>query len=884
MLFTPDSIVKARRALFVQMEAGTLTRERAFQQALELDPFDVVALIVLGQERYAAGDLAGAAEYSWRAASADPCRHEPWFKLCGCLPGESQEFRNGLMELGALKALRDPEGLEQFKETFKDKPMAAEFADGEEFLETTADVFHASRRDEPEDVSERLRPYRLIDDLLETAEDGLNGDLVDGILEDGARCGPLLIGVLRAMATGTLPVGHPAPIVCSLALLGEIGDPAVLPELIECYPVEEQVIQAAAHWALKRVASRRPGESFEAIRKLAPGADAEGRYDLALAVSFVPDQSGKRDFLLSLLDGLAGFPKSHRHELFMSVALALEYSEGAKGRELAWSLLSRHSAVLPKRTRAALRDAFKVHHEMDLAASDGKPPEATVYDLCGRAWDEDEEDEEDQDDDDNSFDDDEDADEEDDQDDDFIPEPMHRGVTLGRNDPCWCGSGKKYKKCHLESDEKSRPGPPSPDETPKEGAHLGSNAEESELRKRLIEFATSALRKRELEEALRTFVGSEPPAGADDETFSMETVDWLIHDCVPPRLEHPIIQEFLKRSPGGLTMRQRQTLEAWSRARYSIFEVQEVRQGSGVRLKDLLVGGELFVYDRNTAKRAALWDCYLARVEEFDNRHVFTAAVMTIPQPLVAPLKEWAIGAQQRSGLSWDDFLRANSHKMRQEASRLINRGADSTRVVSFEGDELVFSRARYAVQDEDAVRHALDQSKSFEPDEDRAGYGWLNETEDATGGRRAFGHVHIAGGELTLECSTRQRLERGKALLQFLAGDQLRHLDDDFTSWQSAMRDRTPSTDPPKGSRLPPEVERELVQKVLEEHYRKWPDTPLMALDGRTPREAMATPEGRAQVVDLLKSLQNGEEHKRGDGLAWYDVSKLKAALGIGS
>jgi preprotein translocase subunit SecA len=20
---------------------------------------------------------------------------------------------------------------------------------------------------------------------------------------------------------------------------------------------------------------------------------------------------------------------------------------------------------------------------------------------------------------------------------------------IGRNDPCWCGSGKKYKKCHL---------------------------------------------------------------------------------------------------------------------------------------------------------------------------------------------------------------------------------------------------------------------------------------------------------------------------------------------------------------------------------------------------------------------------------------------------
>jgi len=25
-------------------------------------------------------------------------------------------------------------------------------------------------------------------------------------------------------------------------------------------------------------------------------------------------------------------------------------------------------------------------------------------------------------------------------------------MIIGRNDPCWCGSGKKYKKCHLQSD------------------------------------------------------------------------------------------------------------------------------------------------------------------------------------------------------------------------------------------------------------------------------------------------------------------------------------------------------------------------------------------------------------------------------------------------
>jgi uncharacterized protein YecA (UPF0149 family) len=33
-------------------------------------------------------------------------------------------------------------------------------------------------------------------------------------------------------------------------------------------------------------------------------------------------------------------------------------------------------------------------------------------------------------------------------------QPFQRAEPkLGRNEPCWCGSGKKYKKCHLDSDE-----------------------------------------------------------------------------------------------------------------------------------------------------------------------------------------------------------------------------------------------------------------------------------------------------------------------------------------------------------------------------------------------------------------------------------------------
>ena len=32
--------------------------------------------------------------------------------------------------------------------------------------------------------------------------------------------------------------------------------------------------------------------------------------------------------------------------------------------------------------------------------------------------------------------------------------PESPGRKLRRNDPCWCGSGKKYKHCHWRSDQR----------------------------------------------------------------------------------------------------------------------------------------------------------------------------------------------------------------------------------------------------------------------------------------------------------------------------------------------------------------------------------------------------------------------------------------------
>ena len=47
----------------------------------------------------------------------------------------------------------------------------------------------------------------------------------------------------------------------------------------------------------------------------------------------------------------------------------------------------------------------------------------------------------------------------------------------GRNDPCWCDSGKKYKKCHLVSDELGKSKPPGTARKTDPNAHLCLDAE-----------------------------------------------------------------------------------------------------------------------------------------------------------------------------------------------------------------------------------------------------------------------------------------------------------------------------------------------------------------------------------------------------------------------
>jgi len=108
--------------------------------------------------------------------------------------------------------------------------------------------------------------------------------------------------------------------------------------------------------------------------------------------------------------------------------------------------------------------------------------------------------------------------------------------------------------------------------------------------------------------------------------LSPEAFDWVIHDYVPPRgwgIQSSGVLEAQSGRPQHAPAEDSGSLEP-----QPLSPFRGTGGASGIRLKDLLVGDEVFVHDVSTSLWAALWDCILARAEEFEGRHEFTAVVV----------------------------------------------------------------------------------------------------------------------------------------------------------------------------------------------------------------------------------------------------------------
>ena len=170
-------------------------------------------------------------------------------------------------------------------------------------------------------------------------------------------------------------------------------------------------------------------------------------------------------------------------------------------------------------------------------------------------------------------------------------------AQLGRNDPCPCGSEKKYKKCCLARHDAL---------LTKEGLRLRDLT--LDLIARLHDFTDENLTRAELTAARVAFLGTneDPLLDADADMRAEEdggdhggrfVLDWLIFDrrenASGPR--PTFLERFLAAeghpagasASGGLTQEQRDLLTAWQASYRGVFEVRAVFPGVSLVLEDI---------------------------------------------------------------------------------------------------------------------------------------------------------------------------------------------------------------------------------------------------------------------------------------------------------
>ncbi|HEY2125498.1 MAG TPA: SEC-C metal-binding domain-containing protein, partial [Chthoniobacterales bacterium] len=825
-----------------------------------------IAMLGLGRVREDDGDLAGAEDYFWRAVQAHPGMSRPYMELSRLLGGEpgTAELAEALGELAISRRVDD---LERFIEDLDFEKAALDDKAVDEFKQlppsaqarVIALTLRDRRKTEPEHVTERLRPLRLIQQLLES--ENLDRSTVDAIVAEGPSLAPLLVGVLRDWAQELLGEEEDTAAENALALLGELGSPAEIPFFLEFTGLQDTETAGAAAWALGRICERHPREAEQLIRSIAPRLGAAERLAVAEQILRHPELDPAGDLIECLSADLEAMKPKDRADFFPTLLGSMLASKGRRGLDLAREVLARQSSQLSRDTRRECDELLAAFLQHPISPARLEPSPYSVYDICeGEAvWSDDEEDEE--------------------AEDEYFPppEPVRRAPTPGRNEPCWCGSGKKYKKCHLDSDTAARG---SQAERERSAGSQGAN-EFDGLRRRIGEFLEQVLSRGDIQSAIQELFG-DWEEDRDSETANMALVDWMVHDRVAPSLGRTVIEEFLARRGSRLAPREREMAEAWSKSFVGLYEVQEVAPGAGVEVKDLISGDRFFVHDVSMSRSLARWDGLLARVGPGERGTEFAGAGVTVPRHNIEPLREWMEANRADAGLEWPQYLKQNLASIRRRSFELSAKWMESILLANTDGEELLFSKAVYRLADETGVIGALQTCPEFHHETEAAGvstsFVWLN------GKETVMGNIRIAASELTLECNSRQRLERGQELLQELAGESLQHLRDEYTT-QKELRPRASEgrrSQVPGAPEIGNEAANEAVARIIERHYQEWPNVKLPGLQGKTPRESVRTEKGRERVMEILKDIENGEDRKRQRGELAYDVGRLRAELGL--
>jgi hypothetical protein len=459
---------------------------------------------------------------------------------------------------------------------------------------------------------------------------------------------------------------------------------------------------------------------------------------------------------------------------------------------------------------------------------------------------------------------------------------------IGRNDPCPCGSGRKYKQCCLVATEAASL-----------RRHQLREAE-GRLMPELFRVALDAWGKDGFLEAQRRFYAGHdlPEDPVDDPEFESLFITWFGLQFTPAgrrRKGLPSAAAQLLETARDLSEIERRFLAEVAGRPVSFHHITAVDPGHSIDLADLLTGETCRVLERTASQTVRRGGVIFARTLTLDGTSIMIGSGTTLLPPDHRP-NFYALRDRLAAGagvlttlqvLALDDVLRRAYLDMADQIKH-----PPMPRLQNTDGDALTPTTLHFTLQcTPDEAFEALRSLHATDPDAEAAiedperdaqgrlvsfGLDWtkagnrLHQSWDNT----ILGRIDVEGQALTAAANSKPRATRlRKQIEKRLAGRVL--LLRTVTESVDAMLAQAQSH--PTAVDALGEDLSEVAASFTAQHWEDWLDMRVPALGHLTPREAAETPAGREQLSALLDHFEWQAE----DGQP-IPVERLRKTLGL--
>ena len=228
---------------------------------------------------------------------------------------------------------------------------------------------------------------------------------------------------------------------------------------------------------------------------------------------------------------------------------------------------------------------------------------------------------------------------------------------IGRNDPCYCGSGKKYKQCHMKIDN----------DIEKERRAWSEAA--TWLRRDLLKFARDERFTESFALALPLFWNNYYDMDNIEQMSVLEAMrftDWFAFDY---KLEDGryLIQVYQEDKQDELSEHQAAVLNGWLTAAPSgAYELRSY-EGQLLSLRDITTGEDYEVFEPGGRGNVEIGEVILARILPVHDQLEFSSSPAYLPGDEIQDLPEKLTAAEDaykvdHPDASHEEFMRDNSY------------------------------------------------------------------------------------------------------------------------------------------------------------------------------------------------------------------------------